>query len=95
MADTAAPVFPDLAPATIFFFSYFNVYYFSAAIFGSVAPGVISRAAKGTPHRGSEGGEVALALERRHYHRPELEVLTQSSGLEVKNGLKKTDCCTL
>ena len=61
----------------------------------SFAPGVISRAAKGTPHRGSEGGEVALALERRHYHRPELEVLTQSSGLEVKNGLKKTDCCTL
>ena len=75
MPDTAAPVFPDLAPATIFFFSYFDVYYFSAAIFRSVAPGVISRAAKGAPHRGPEGGEVALPLERRHYHCPELEVL--------------------
>ena len=38
-------------------------------------PGVISRAAKGAPDRGPEGGEVALPLERRHYHCPELEVL--------------------
>ena len=55
-------------------------------LLSKVQPGVISRAAKGTPDRGPEGGEVALALERRHYHRPELEVLTQSSGSEVENG---------
>lgn len=78
MTKTASPVFPDLAPAAISFVQ---------SPMRKKPPGVISRTAKGAPDRGPERGEVALSLERRHYHRPELEVLTQSNGSEVKNEL--------
>ena len=75
MPETAASVFPDLAPAARLKLS------FCSNEKRDNVPGVVSRAAKGTPDRGSERSEVALPLERRHDHRAELEVLAHADQL--------------